>query len=202
MDAEVVNAVDGAEVEEMRFGAPISVVPFATVEYLPKEVRPLNSGEARYLKDQLRGLRGFELIDDLGTVFAKFSTLEYGRYGNVLYFSPGTNQWDYVKKVTIDRSISDFIVLPVVERKRWSSWSQFLSSIKETREKHVREEYESIIDQFMESGHELVEITVENRGAIHVRNMLNKSIGERGLEEQVKASHVNEWIYLERVESI
>jgi len=30
--------------------------------------------------------------------------------------------------------------------------------------------------------------------------MLNRRIGERGLEEQVKASRVDEWIYLEKVE--
>jgi len=188
------------EVKEMRFGAPISVVPFATVEYLPKEVRLLNSGEARYLKDQLKVLDGSEEIERFGTIFAKFSALENGRYGNVLYFSLGTNQWDYVKKVTIDRSISDFIVLPVVERKRWSSWNHFLMGLKGTREKYGKEEYDRIIDQFIESGHDLVEMTVENRKANYVRNVLNKRIGERGLEEQIKASHVDEWIYLEKVE--
>jgi len=30
--------------------------------------------------------------------------------------------------------------------------------------------------------------------------MLNKRIDERGLEEQVKASYVDEWVYLEKVE--
>ena len=200
---EVFDAVDaiGPNAEDRKFGAPISVMPFATVEYLPKEVRLLNSGEARYLKDQLRALRGFELIEDFGTVFARFSALEYGRYGNVLYFSLGTNQWDYVKKVTINRAISDFILLPIVERKRWSSWNHFLGGLKETREKYGRKEYDKIIDQFMESGHSLVEITIEDRGAIHVRNMFRKSIVERGLEGQVKASHVDMWVYLERVES-
>jgi len=197
IDVEVVDAVD---VEESGSRASIRVMPFATVEYLPKEVRLLNSGEARYLKDQLRALRGFELIEDFGTVFASFSALEYGRYGNVLYFSLGTNQWNYVKKVTIDQSVSDFIVLPVVERKRWSSWNHFLMSLKETGEKYGKEEYDKLIDQFMESGHNLVEMTVENRKANYVRNILRKRIRERGLREQVKASFVDEWIYLEKVE--
>lgn len=188
------------EVEERKFGVPIRKEAFATVKYLPKDVRLLNSGEARYLKKQLRILDGYEDIEEFRTVFAKFSALEYGRYGNELYFSMGTNQWDYVKKVTIDQSISDFIVLPIIERKRWSSWNQFLMGLKETREKYGKEEYDKIIDQFMESGHNLVEMTVENRKANYVKSVLRKRISERGLEEQVKASYVEEWIYLERVE--
>lgn len=188
------------EVKERKFGSPIMNEPFATVEYLPKEVRLLNSGEARYLKEQLKEMDGYDEIDRFGAVFAKFSALECGRYGNVLYFSLGTNQWDYVKKVTIDRSISDFIVLPSVERKRWSSWNQFLMGLVETGERYGKEEYDKIIDQFMESGHSLVEITVENRSAIYVRNFLINRIIERGLEEQVNASRVDEWVYLEKVE--
>ncbi|MCK4697187.1 MAG: hypothetical protein KAT53_02650 [Dehalococcoidia bacterium] len=188
------------EVEERKFGDPIRKEAFATVKYLPKDVRLLNSGDARHLKNQLKALVGYEDIDGFRTVFAKFSALEYGRYGNVLYFSMGTNQWDYVKKVTIDQSISDFIVLPSIERKRWSSWNQFLIGLKETRTKYGKEEYDKIIDQFMETGHNLVEMTVENRKANYVRNILRKRISERGLEEQVKASYVDEWVYLEKVE--
>ena len=188
------------EVEERKFGSPIMNEPFATVEYLPKELRLLNSGETRYLKEQIKGLPGYDEIDRFGSVFAKFSALECGRYGNVVYFSLGTNQWDYVKKVTIDRSTADFIVLPSVERKRWSAWNQFLMGLTETGERYSKEEYDKIIDQFMESGHSLVEITVEKRTAIYVRNILINRIIERGLEEQVKASRVNEWIYLEKAE--
>jgi len=188
------------EIKERKFGAPIRIEPFATVKHLPKEVRLLNNGDARYLKDKLKVLDGYEEIKGFGTVFARFSALEYGRYGNVLYFSPGTNQWEYVKKITIDRSISDFILLPIVERKRWSSWNHFLMGLKETREKYGKEEYDRMIDQFMESGHRLVELTVENRTAIYVRNFLRSRISERGLEEQVEASRVNEWVYLEKVE--
>ena len=188
------------EVEERKIGAPIRKEAFATVKYLPKDVRLLNSGEARYLKKQLKAFDGYEGIEEFGTVFAKFSALEYGKYGNVVYFSMGTNQWDYVKKVTIDQSISDFIVLPNTERKRWSSWNQFLIGLKETGERYGKEEYDKIIDQFMETGHDLVEMTVENRKANYVRNILRKRIRERGLDEQVKASYVEEWVYLERVE--
>jgi len=187
------------EFEERKFGAPIRKEAFATVKYLPKDVRLLNSGDARYLKNQLKLLDGYADIEGFNTVFAKFSALEYGRYGSVLYFSMGTNQWDYVKKVTIDQTISDFIVLPNIEKKRWSSWNQFLMVHKETRLKYGKEEYDKMIDQFIESGYELVEMTVENRGTVYVKNVLNKRISERGLEEQIKASYVDEWIYLEKV---
>jgi len=199
-DLGIDNLDQGIDIEERKFGAPIRKEAFATVKYLPKDVRLLNSGEARYLKKQLKALYGFEGIAEFRTVFAKFSALEYGRYGNVVYFSMGTNQWDYVKKVTIDQSISDFIVLPLIERKRWASWNQFLMGLKETGERYGKEEYDKILDQFMETGHNLVEMTVENRKANYVRNILRKRINERGLEEQVKASYVDEWVYLEKVE--
>jgi len=188
------------EVEDRKFGAPIRKEAFATVKYLPKDVRLLNSGDARYLKNQLKVLDGYEGIEGFSTVFAKFSALEYGRYGHVLYFSMGTNPWEYVKKVTIDQSISDFILLPIIERKRWSSWNHFLMGLKKTGERYGKEEYDKIINQFMETGHNLVEMTVENRKANYVRNILRNRINERGLEEQIKASYVDEWIYLEKVE--
>jgi len=187
------------EVEERKLGAPIRKEAFATVKYLPKEVRLLNSGDARYLKNQLKSLDGYEDIGGFNTIFAKFSALENGRYGNIVYLSMGTNAWDYVKKITIDQSISDFIVLPNLERKRWSFWNQFLTGLKETGIRYAIEEYDKIIDQFMETGHDLVEMTVEDRKANYVRNILRKRIRERGLREQIKASYVDEWIYLERV---
>jgi hypothetical protein len=188
------------EIEERKLGVPIRKEAFATVKYLPKGVRLLNSGDARYLKNQIKELVGYEDVGGFNTIFAKFSALENGRYGNVLYFSMGTNQWDYVKKITIEQSISDFIVLPNVERKRWSSWNQFLMGLKETGVRYGIEEYDKIIDQFMETGHDLVEMTVEDRKANYVRNILRKRIKERGLREQIKASYVDEWVYLERVE--
>jgi len=187
----------GIDVEKIE--GPIRKEAFATVKYLPKDVRLLNRGDARYLKDQLKSLDGYGDVGGFNTIFAKFSALENGRYGNVVYLSMGTNQWDYVKKVTIDQSISDFIVLPNIERKRWSSWNQYLMGLKERGERYGKEEYDKIIDQFMETGHDLVEMTVENRKANYVRNILRKRISERGLGEQVKASYVDDWVYLEKV---
>jgi len=188
------------EVEERRVETTIMNEPFATVQYLPKNVRRLTFGQIKYLKEQLKDLDGYEEIKGFRTTFTKLSALEYGRYGSVFYVSIGTNPWDYVQKVTIDPSISDFMFLPNIESKRWSSWNDFLSGLKETKIKYGKEQYDKILDQFIENDHKLVEITVENRKANYVNLILKKRIGERGLEEQVKSSYVKEWVYLEKVD--
>jgi len=188
------------EVEERKFDTPIRSEPFRTVKHLPKDVRRLTLGQAKYLKEQLKGLDGYKGIVRFKTVFSKFSALENGRYGSTLYFSMGTNPWDYVHKVAIDPSLSDLMVLPVLDVNRWSSWKGFLMGLKKAKIRYGKDQYDKILDQFMESGHRLVEMTVENRKASYVKYMLNKRIGERGLEEQIKASRVDEWIYLEKVE--
>ncbi len=187
------------EVQE-KFKTPITNKPFATVQYLPKDVRRLTQGQTKYLKEQLENLDGYEDIKDLGIIFAKLSALEYGRYGNVFYFSNGTNSWDYVRKVTIDPSISDFMVSPSIDVNRWSSWNDFLRGLKEPKIRYGKDQYDKILDQFIETDHQLVEITVEHRKANYLNFILNKRIGERGLEEQVKASYVTDWVYLEKVE--
>ena len=188
------------EVEERKLDTPIRSEPFGTVKHLPKDVRRLTLGQTKPLKEQLKGLDGYEGIARFKTVFSKLSALENGRYGSTLYFSLGTNPWDYVHKVAIDPSISDLMVLPVIDVNRWSSWRDFLMGLKKIRIRYGKDQYDKMLDQFMESGHRLVEMTVEERSASYVKHMLNKRIGERGLEEQVKASRVDEWIYLEKVE--
>ncbi len=187
------------EVQE-KFKTPIMNEPFATVQYLPKDVSPLTLGQTKYLKEQLKGLEGYEEIKDLGTIFTKLSTIKYGRYGRVFYFSKGTNPWDYVHRVTIDPSILDLMVSPTIDMNRWASWNDFLRGLKEPRISYGKDQYDKIIDKFIETDHKLVEITVEHRKAIYVNTILNKRIGERGLEEQVKASYVTDWVYLEKVE--
>jgi len=188
------------EVEEEKFETPIKSEPFGTVKYLPKDVRMLSLGQIKYLKEQLKGLDGYEAIRMFYTVFARLSALGNRKYGSTLYFSMGTNSWDSVRKVTIDPSLSDLMALPAIEMNRWSSWNGFLMGLKETRITYGKKEYDKILDQFIENDHKLVEITVENRKANYVSNILNKRIGERGLDEQVKASYVTNWIYLEKVE--
>ena len=192
---ELVSALMGKEKPELL----IKSESFATVKYLPKDFRRLSQTEATYLKDLLKGLGGCEGMERYNTVFSKFSALENGRYGEVLYFSMGSNPWDNVRKVTVDPSISDYMVLPSIEENRWSSWNDFLTGFKETRG-YSKGKYDEMLDKFMESGNKLVEITVENRGTAYVKHMLKTKIEERGIMDQVKTSSVDEWIYLEKVE--
>jgi len=184
----------------IKIETPIKTEPFGTVKYLPKDVRRLTRVQMKYLDEQLKWLDGYQRIRSFDTVFARSSALGKRKYGNILYFTFGTNSWENVQKVTIELSISDLIMLPAIDVKRWSSWNRFLMGLKETRIKYGKEEYDKILDQFIENDHKLVEITVKNRKANYVQFILNKRIGERGLKEQVKASYVKEWLYLEKVD--
>ena len=184
----------------MKFETPMKSEPFGTVKHLPKDVRRLTLMQMKYLKEQLKFLDGYQRISSFKTVFARSSALGKSKYGSILYFSMGSNSWDTVRKVTIEPSISDMIVLPVIELRRWSSWNGFLMGLKETRTRYGNDQYDKILDQFMEKDHKLVEITVENRKANYVQRILNRRIGKRGLEEQIKASHVNKFLYLEKVD--
>ena len=190
---ELVSALMGEENPEPL----IKNEPFATIQYLPKNVRLLSQAETSYLKSLLKCLGGGEGLERYNTVFSKFSALEHGRYGEVFYFSMGSNPWDNVRKVSVDPSISDYIVLPIIEANRWVSWNDFLGGLKETR-RYSRGDYDEMLDAFIESGDKLVEIKVENRGTTYVKQMLKKKITERGLMDQVEASRVDEWIYLEK----
>ncbi len=82
---------------------------------------------------------------------------------------------------------------------RFHGIEPFFKGSRPRAREYGKDQYDKIIDQFIEGENKLVEITVENRTAKYISNMLNKRISERGLEEQVKASHVDEWVYLEKV---
>ena len=161
-----------------RMQTPRNIKPYATVGFLPKDARRLTQKQTNHLKEQLKFLPRYEKIDRYEIAFAYFSALVQGTYGNVFYFAMSTNPWERVYKIDVDRSIA----LEKKEPKKRGSI------------------YDPIIDQFLESEHPLVEITVKNRKASYVNTLLNKRIGERGLVEQVKASYVTDWVYLERVE--
>ncbi|GAG76118.1 unnamed protein product, partial [marine sediment metagenome] len=191
---ELVSALMG---EARKPESLIKSEAFATVGLLPKNVRRLSQAETSYLKRLLKCLGGFSGLERYNTVFSKFSALEYGRYGDVFYFSIGANPWDNVRKVTVDSSISDYMVLPIIEAIRWTSWNYFLTGFNETR-RYSRGKYDEMLDKFIESGHKLVEIKVENRGTAYVKQMLKRKIEERGIMDQVEASRVDEWIYLEK----
>ena len=70
--------------------------------------------------------------------------------------------------------------------------------VTEKRERKVKRGsiYDPLIDQFLESGHDLVEIEVEDRKPSYVAGMLKKRIQVRGLE--LKATAVSDVVYLEK----
>jgi len=185
--------------EERKPKPLINIKPFGTVKHLSKNVRLLSRSDTWYLKDLLKGLGVFEGLERYNTAFSKFSALEHGRYGEVFYLSMGSNPWDKVRRVTVNSSLSNHMVLPIMEANRWASWNDFLIGLKETR-KYSGSLYNEMLDRFMESGHNLVEITVDDRDANYVKHMLKKKIEERGIMDQVKTSRVDEWVYLEKVE--
>ena len=61
---------------------------------------------------------------------------------------------------------------------------------------HKRSVYDPIIDQFLESGEELVEITVEDKKPSYIVTMLNKRIEKRELD--IVASWAEDVVYLEK----
>ena len=70
--------------------------------------------------------------------------------------------------------------------------------VAEKRERKVKRGsiYDPLIDQFLESGHDLVEIEVEDKKPSYVAGMLKKRIQVRGLE--IKATTVSDVVYLEK----
>lgn len=165
-------------VEEEGVEAPEKIEPFATVEHLPKNARKLNLLQTKSLKEKLKGLDGYDRIERLTTAFAEFSALKNGSYGNVFYFSVGTNPWERVYRVTVDDSLSLEMEAPVKSLRR-----------------RGRSIYDPMINRFIECGHELVEIDVKGRRPSSVAFQLRRRIGERGLK--ITASSTGDFVYLE-----
>ncbi|KON29374.1 hypothetical protein AC482_06610 [miscellaneous Crenarchaeota group-15 archaeon DG-45] len=83
----------------------ITVSRNGRIEHLPKEARQLSRGHTAYLKEQyLMGLDGYQEIERFDCFFSEASALERGEYGNVFYASMGTNPWEKVYKVTVERA--------------------------------------------------------------------------------------------------
>ena len=167
------------EVEERRVETPKKIEPFATIQYLPKDVRRLTLGQAKYLKEQLKRLDGYDRIERFKMAFADFSALKQGSYGTVFYFSMGTNPWERVHRVKVDVPISLEMEKP----------------IKRPRRKR-KSKYDPIIDQFIELGQDLVEINVKGRKPSYVNSQLRRRINERKLG--IAASSAGGSVYLER----
>ena len=79
--------------------------------------------------------------------------------------------------------------------------SEIKFEMKEVTEKRERKSekrsiYDPIIDKFLETGHDLVEITVEEKRPSYIATMLKKRIQVRGLE--LKATAIHDVVYLEK----
>jgi len=70
---------------------------------------------------------------------------------------------------------------------------------KPSRRYRKGSKYDPIIDAFIKSSDELVEVKVEGRDANYLRTQLNKRIEARDLKDRVKTSVVNNVLYLEKI---
>jgi len=67
----------------------------------------LTMRQTKYLKQHhLRLIDGYKAIVHFSTFFGEASALARGEYGNVFYASSGTNSWNKVYKITVNR-VSD-----------------------------------------------------------------------------------------------
>ncbi len=155
-----------ADVDVMgrRFEPPKKIEPFATIQYLPKEVRPLTQRQTKHLKEQLKGLDEYQGIEKFNIAFAAFSALENGSYGTVFYFSMGTNPWDRVHRVKVEVPISLEMEKPVKRRRG-----------------KLRSKYDPILDQFLEGGQDRLEIDTKGRNPNAVQQYLRRRIAARNL---------------------
>jgi len=179
----------------------VTLKAMGTVKDLPKNIRRLPKNETNYLKKLLKHLGGYQIMNGLDTGYAKFSAIKAGRYGDEYYFSKGTNSWDNILNITVDPSLSNSFLLPTKENQRWSQWNKFQNGLLPKKPSRARNGlYDEIIEKFIESGHKLVEITVEDLGANYVRAVLRDKIKKRNLLDQIEVSRVDDWIYLEKVD--
>jgi len=70
---------------------------------------------------------------------------------------------------------------------------------KPSRRYRKGSKYDPIVDEFMEGDEDLVEVSVENRGANYLRTQLNKRLEARDLNDRVKTSVINNVLYLEKI---
>jgi len=85
----------------------INIENIGSVSDLPKQVRLLTMVQTRYFKEHhLKDIEGYDKIENLSTIYVEASALKRGEYGNVFYASSGTNSWNKVYKITVNR-VSD-----------------------------------------------------------------------------------------------
>jgi hypothetical protein len=71
-------------------------------------------------------------------------------------------------------------------------------AVKPSRKYRKGSKYDPIIDQFLNSSHELVKVEVPDKDANYLRTQLKKRIDARDLNNQLEVSVVNNVAYLER----
>ena len=75
-----------------------------------------------------------------------------------------------------------------------------LSPVREKPSRKYRKgsKYDPIIDAFLESGHNIVTVDVEDKDANYLRTQLKKRIDARDLQDRLEVSVVNNKAYLEK----
>ena len=81
--------------------------------------------------------------------------------------------------------------------------SELKFSLKHVEKKPSRRyrkgsKYDPVIDAFLKSSDELVEVHIEDRDGNYLRSQLNKRIEARDIKE-IKTSVINNILYLERI---
>ncbi len=198
-----INSVRGTQetVKEKKtepvFDTGIKMSAKLTVKQLSKNMRRLTQTDLNYLKNIFKQYTWFPVIENLNTGYVKFKALKAGRYGDTFHFSKGSNSWDDVISLKVGSAISCDLLLPRLETQRWMGWNEF--NIPQKVPRFYRGLYEQMLNEFIDSGHHLVEITMETRNAIATRQSLKFHIDKRGLQEQIEVSRVQEFVYLEKL---
>ncbi|GAH70307.1 unnamed protein product, partial [marine sediment metagenome] len=71
---------------------------------------------------------------------------------------------------------------------------------KRPKAKHIRSIFDPMIDAFIESGHTLVEIAIEDKKPGYMVTQLKNRIKRRELEIDIEVSHGGGFVYLEKKE--
>ena len=75
-----------------------------------------------------------------------------------------------------------------------------ISPVEEKPSRNYRKgsKYDPIIDAFLESEHDIVEVEVEGKDANYLRTQLKKRIDARNLQDKIEVSVVSNVAYLEK----
>jgi len=106
--SEFLRYLKGNQEERKNYGLlSINIENFGSVGDIPKDMRLLTMGQTRYLKQKhLKGIDGYDEIENLSNFFVEASALTRDEYGNVFYASTGTNPWNKVQRITVKRDDS------------------------------------------------------------------------------------------------